>query len=237
MIGASTERPTQFTTTAAGATISNGTVTYTHADTSGTDTNGNLFYTYYYVVNTYTVHFDPNGGTGSMDDQAFTYNVGQNLTANAFERQGYSFAGWATTATGSVVYVNGASVNNLTTVANGTVNLYAKWNTVDYTISYDTAGGSITSTNHTTGSYNINSTVKMPTASKDGYTLTGWKANDAGNWGPLTYAAGDSTSGKYGNVMLTATWKAVNFSVAFDKTAVRARRCPTRPSPTACRSR
>ncbi len=216
VMNAATERPTTFTTTAEGATINNGTVTYTHTDTTGTDTNGNLYYTYYYVVNTYTVHYDANGGTGTMADQAFTYNVGQNLTANNFTRQGYTFAGWAKTATGNVAYENGASVNNLTTTANGTVNLFAKWNTVDYTIQYDTVGGSITSTNHTT-TYNINSTVMMPTASKDGYTLTGWKANSAGNWGPLTYNAGEATSGKYGDVSLTAVWKAVNYSVAFDK--------------------
>ena len=215
VIGAASERPTEFTTTAAGATINNGTVTYTHTDTTGTDTNGNLFYTYYYVVNTYTVHFDANGGTGSMDDQPFTYNVGQNLTANNFTRQGYSFAGWAKTATGNVEYVNGASVNNLTTTPGATVNLYAKWNTVNYTIEYDTVGGTITSTDHTT-SYNVSSSVKMPTATKDGYTLTGWKANAAGNWGPLTFNPGESTTGKYGDVTLTAVWKAVNYKVAFD---------------------
>ena len=36
----------------------------------------------------YTVRFDANGGTGSMDGQQFTYGVAQNLSANGFTREG-----------------------------------------------------------------------------------------------------------------------------------------------------
>ena len=58
--------------------------------------------------NTYYVKFNGNGNTGgSMSNQTFTYDTGQNLTANSFKRKGYSFQGWATSASGGVVYSNG----------------------------------------------------------------------------------------------------------------------------------
>lgn len=59
-----------------------------------------------------------------MNDQTFTYDTAQALTANAFSRTGYTFAGWATSASGSVAYSNKQSVKNLAT--SGTVTLYAK---------------------------------------------------------------------------------------------------------------
>ena len=79
--------------------------------------------------NTYKVHFNENGSdvTGSMSDQNFVYDVAQNLTDNAFEREGYCFQGWSTTATGSVEYTDQQEVINLTAVDQAVVNLYAVW--------------------------------------------------------------------------------------------------------------
>lgn len=80
---------------------------------------------------TYTVAFNANGGTGSMNNMSFTYDVAQNLTANAFARVGYKYNGWNTAANGSgTSYSNSQSVKNLTTTNNGTVTLYAQWNAV-----------------------------------------------------------------------------------------------------------
>ena len=77
---------------------------------------------------TYTVSFNANGGTGdTMAAQNFTYDAAQTLTANSYTRTGYTFAGWATTADGDVVYTDQQSVSNLTTEPNGNVELYAKW--------------------------------------------------------------------------------------------------------------
>ena len=81
-----------------------------------------------------------------MSNQAFVYGTAQNLTSNAFEKTctvtydanggscgiassetAFTFAGWATSADGAVVYANGASVNNLTTTSGAVVDIYAKW--------------------------------------------------------------------------------------------------------------
>lgn len=80
-----------------------------------------------WVYNTYSIKFNANGGSGSMSNESMTYGTSKALTANAFTREGYRFLGWATSSGGSVVYTDGQSVNNLTTVNEGTVNLYAVW--------------------------------------------------------------------------------------------------------------
>ncbi len=82
------------------------------------------------AVKTYTVAFDKNAtdATGTMDPQAFTYGTAQNLTANAFTREGYTFMGWNTQADGNgTTYTDEQEVNNLTTEAGATVTLYAQW--------------------------------------------------------------------------------------------------------------
>jgi len=92
---------------------------------------------------TYTVVFNGNGNTGgSMSNQTFTVGTAQNLRSNGFSKTGYNFAGWATSSGGSVVYSNGQSVKDLSTTDGATVNLYAKWNIIKYTVSYNANGGS-----------------------------------------------------------------------------------------------
>lgn len=94
-------------------------------------------------ANTYTVNFDANGGSGTMSGQNFTYDVKQALSGNTFTNTGMKFVGWATSENGSVTYSDGATVENLTDVNEGTVTLYAKWEQDDtqttnkrYTVEY-----------------------------------------------------------------------------------------------------
>lgn len=78
-----------------------------------------------WTANTYTVEFDPNGGTGTMNPQSFTYDVTQGLTANSFERAGYVFTGWSLTADGQAAFADQQQVSNLAT--SGSMTLYAMW--------------------------------------------------------------------------------------------------------------
>ena len=79
----------------------------------------------------YKIAYNANGGSGTMSSTNHVYNIAQNLTANTFTRTGYTFAGWATTSTGSVAYANSASVKNLSSTSGATVTLYAKWTVTD----------------------------------------------------------------------------------------------------------
>jgi hypothetical protein len=47
-----------------------------------------------WTANEFTVVYNANGGTGSMDNQSITYGVPETLTANQFTKTGYTFAGW-----------------------------------------------------------------------------------------------------------------------------------------------
>ncbi|MFQ6729559.1 MAG: InlB B-repeat-containing protein, partial [Alphaproteobacteria bacterium] len=77
---------------------------------------------------TYSVQYNANGGSGTMENSSHTYGVAKTLTANAFTRTGYTFNGWNTAADGTgTSYSNGASVTNLTSTNGATVNLYAQW--------------------------------------------------------------------------------------------------------------
>ena len=68
-----------------------------------------------------TISFDANGGVGTMAD--VVVEKGDNVTlTNAFTRLAYNFAGWATSATGAVVYTNEQII-----VAENDMTLYAVW--------------------------------------------------------------------------------------------------------------
>ena len=76
-----------------------------------------------------------------MSDQTFTYDEpNKPLTANGFSKVGYTFAGWAKSTDGVVVYTNGQLVQNLTTEQNGVVDLYAKWTINSHTITFNMNG-------------------------------------------------------------------------------------------------
>ena len=77
--------------------------------------------------NKYTIKFNANSGTGTTADVTCTYGSNCTLTNNGFSRTGFAFQGWAESATGAKKYDNKATVSNLTTTNNGTVNLYAVW--------------------------------------------------------------------------------------------------------------
>lgn len=100
-----------------------------------------------WTANTYTIKFNGNGSTGgSMSNLSMTYDVSKNLTTNAFSKTGYTFAGWATSSTGSVVYSNGQSVSNLSSTNGAVVNLYAKWTAKRYSVTFNSNGGTYSST-------------------------------------------------------------------------------------------
>lgn len=74
------------------------------------------------------VHFNSNGGTGSMSDLSVTSNQPAELPANAFTKTGYQFAGWNTKKDGSgTTYADKADVTELATADSNEITLYAQW--------------------------------------------------------------------------------------------------------------
>ena len=71
---------------------------------------------------TYTVTFNANGGVGEMFPQTFTSGKEKALNLNFFTKEGYTFAGWATSADGDVVYTDGEIIK-----VTKSMTLYAVW--------------------------------------------------------------------------------------------------------------
>ncbi len=92
---------------------------------------------------TYTFSFHGNGSIGipaigTMSNQVFQYGVAQNLTTNAFSREGFTFAGWNTQPDGNgTAYTNGQSIIGLTTDDGAVIDLYAQWALIPWTGSGD----------------------------------------------------------------------------------------------------
>ena len=90
----------------------------------------------------YTVAFEANGGTGTMQDQTFTEGVEQAIATNAFTREGYSFSGWDTVPGGdNVLYVDAQKIK-----ITADMTLYAKWTEsapvpVDIVVTFNANGG------------------------------------------------------------------------------------------------
>ena len=92
----------------------------------------------------------------------------------------------------STAYADGQTVKNLTTTANGTVNLYAIWAAKSYTLTINPNGGTFNgTTSNTTVTQNYGTTysvVNNPT--RTGYVFTGWTKSGTG-----TYNYYDTNSG------------------------------------------
>ena len=84
-----------------------------------------------WIANLYSVHYNANGGIGSMENESCVYGVETALRKNIFTNEGFVFSGWATNETGDVVFADCETVSNLTAVANGWVELYAVWEESD----------------------------------------------------------------------------------------------------------
>ena len=72
----------------------------------------------------YTITFNANGGTGSMEPQRFEVGIDTALNKNAFTRENYKFNNWNTAADGSgATYADAGAILELT----GDMTLYAQW--------------------------------------------------------------------------------------------------------------
>lgn len=131
--------------------------------------------------NTYSVKFNANAtdATGSMSNESFTYGTAKALTANSFARTGYTFGGWATSATGAKAYNDKQSVSNLTATVGVTVNLYAVWTPITYSVKFNANGGSGTMSNQSF-QYGTAQALTANAFTRTGYMFAGWATSATG---------------------------------------------------------
>ena len=136
----------------------------------------NITYYAQWSINSYTLTFNPNGGTVTPTSKDLEYNSAYGTlptpTRASDAQYTYTFAGWYTATTG------GTQVTAATKMAAKDTTVYAHWtsNTRSYTVSYQTTYGTL---NRTSQSVAYNSkgscTLTMPDNTAEfTYTFVGW---------------------------------------------------------------
>lgn len=171
----------------------------------------------HWTANGYTVKYDAGGGKGTMGDQKFTFDVPQNLSPNAFTRDGYTFTGWKRADTGDS-YTDGQQVANLTSTPNGIVTMIAQWTPNPASINYDpnpptgrTPGGQGTA--NWTGHTGDTQAIGANGWTVDGYTFIGWNTSADGKG--TAYAPGTTWIAN-GTLTLYAQWTPGQAGLTYD---------------------
>ena len=149
----------------------------------------------------YEIEYVLNGGTNS-ENNVVEYTVEDKIELYAPSKVGYTFIGWFTDAefTSSVV-------TELKVGTSGKITLYAHYSINQYTISFESNGG--TSVSAITQNYATS--VTAPEApSKNGYTFAGWYSNASltSKYTFFTMPAEDIT--------LYAKWDLANYNIAYN---------------------
>ena len=160
---------------------------------------GYIYLSAMWAPNKYTVTFDANGGEGTMADQSREYDDGKALTANAFTKAGYTFAGWATSPNATEVIYPNQTRADLTTKNGEKIVLYAVWVVKVYTMTLSFAAGDATG-GTTPASISCSSTqcvLPNNTFIRDGYTFLGWELCDdpVNMFSCGVYPAGENLAG------------------------------------------
>ena len=168
---------------------------------------GNREYTANWEANANNIVFNANGGKGEMTAQSIKTDETASLFPNSFARDGYMFAGWATSADGEVEYSDGA---NYTMGTESEYTLYAVWKAVNYSISYELNGG-VAEGNPDfytieSQSFTLNAPVRA------GYTFAGWTGTDIENATKVVTVI----QGSWGDREYTAVWMANQNKIIFN---------------------
>ncbi|WP_259620158.1 InlB B-repeat-containing protein [Paenibacillus doosanensis] len=155
-----------------------------------------------WIINGYTVSFNTDGGT-EVPAQQVNYNGHATQPATAPTKEGYTFGGWYTDA----AYGTAFDFANMAIKGNTTV--YAKWSINQYTVSFNTAGGSEVTAQQI--NYNGHVTEPATAPTKEGYTFGGWYTDDA--YGTAFDFANTAITG---TTTVYAKWDINGYTVSFN---------------------
>ncbi len=167
--------------------------TFTGWDKAYDNVISDLEVTVQYNINEYKVSFASTGGSAVDFIKA---DYGTTITEPTVpSKEGYTFGGW---------YKEAGLINRWNfesdTIPAEDISLYAKWDTVDYSITYNLDGGANNGINPS--SYTIETdTITLCTPTRTGYTFLGWyDAQTDGN------KISDIVKGSTGDKTLWARW-------------------------------
>lgn len=152
--------------------------------------------------NTLTVTFEENGGSAVTEITGLSYNA--TITAPAAPtKTGYAFAGWYKEAACTNPWNFGSDK------VTASITLYAKWTPVEYDITYNLNGGTVSGNPETYTVESEDITLNIPT--RTGYTFAGWTGTDLSAASISVTIAHGST----GDRAYTATWTANIYAITY----------------------
>ena len=175
--------------------------------TSVTDKNiGTVVLKAVWKERTYKVTLNPNGGKGKTLTLNVKYTDNLDLSAYSdYTRVGYSFAGF-TFEDADIATFSPTVLETVKNSKNGTkFTLKAKWNLINYTITYDTKGGAALESQVYQYS-TIDTILQNPV--REGYTFAGWFTDEAYKKNAGSYKNGEAKlkKGTVGDITLYAKW-------------------------------
>ncbi|MGL5021432.1 MAG: InlB B-repeat-containing protein, partial [Mycoplasmatales bacterium] len=183
----------------------NGSAKWNFATNTMPDSDLNLYAKW--TVNTRTVTFKANGGTGSMSNQTVNSGTPTPINTNNFTRSGYTFDSWNTQADGKgIKYAPGALIS----ITSNTT-LHAQWKINKHTLTFKANGGAGSMSNQTVN-YGTPTPINTNTFTRSGYTFDSWNTQADGKG--IKYAPGASIS-ITSNTTLHAQWKINKHTLTF----------------------
>ncbi|WP_052059842.1 InlB B-repeat-containing protein [Lysinibacillus fusiformis] len=149
---------------------------------------------------TYTVSFNTDGGS-AVSNQSVAHGGKARMPEIEPTKAGYTFEGWYTDVTHTDIYDFNKEIAANTTI-------YAKWEPLKYTVSFEVDGGSTVSNQSVAHGEKASEPTPVPT--KAGYTFGGWYT-DVGRT-----QAYDFTSVITEATTIYAKWKAQTYTVSFN---------------------
>ena len=164
-------------------------------------TIGNKNYKANWIANVYRVSLNPNSGIVNPSYVDISYNSLYGTIPEA-TKKGYSFEGW--------FYNNLLIKEDTVTNISFDHEIKANWKIIDYSITYNLNGGSLSSS---ISKYNIETdTFLLPKPTKEGYTFLGW----TGDNGTIPSDNVEIEKGSIGNKVYTANWKPIEYSISYN---------------------
>jgi len=164
-----------------------------------------------WVANSNRIVFNGNGATsGSMEDQLISTNESATLNHNRFVKDGYTFAGWATSANGTMAYNDGATFQMNTEAEH---HLYALWVPTENSVVFNANGGEGNMSPIQTAT-DTTVTLTKNQFTRKGYTFSGWSTtpNGAVEYNDETeYEMGSTSSNT-----LYAVWSIIKYAITYE---------------------
>ena len=160
----------------------------------------------------YTLAYNANGGSGAPATQtasstASTYSF--TISSTIPYRTGYSFLGWSTSSSAtSASYSPGGYI----TVYPGTTTLYAVWQILTYSVTYNANGGSGAPAAQTK-IHDVYLELSLTVPTRTGYTFLGWGTYPSAT--TASYQPG-STYTANADLALYAVWQILTYSVTYN---------------------